>query len=105
MSEHQVAAMCAKQLADAQAAQAALAQENARLLHGLRAAKLVASSQAARVSNSFVSRGEWHKLAEQVQAVIDGPAYVAPSVIFEAALEVRAGTPVGGVTFFGEVQE
>lgn len=62
-----------------------LRAETARLLTGLRAAKLAASSQAARVSNGFVARGEWHNLAEQLQAVIDGPAYVAPDVSYDAA--------------------
>lgn len=74
---------------------AALQNECTRLLMGLRAAKVVASSQAAKVGNGFVARGEWHKLAEQLQAVIEGPAYTAPSVIYEAALEVRAGSPMG----------
>jgi hypothetical protein len=86
MSEHDVAAKCARQVADLQA-------ENERLLTGLRAAKLFAATQAAKVGNGFLARGEWHKLAEQLQAVIDGPDYVPPDVIYEAALEVRAGTP------------
>lgn len=144
MSEHDIAAKCARQVADlqaeiaalrelyadrerdlafeyarAEAAEGALADmqanwlspseaaglqtEHARLLTGLRGAKLAASIQAARVSNGFVVRGEWHRLAEQLQAVIDGPAYVAPDVIYEAALEARAGTP-RGVMLFGEVQ-
>lgn len=68
-----------------------MATENARLLHGLRAAKLAASSQAASLSNSFTARGAWHNLAEQLQAVIDGPAYVAPAVRYDAALAARAG--------------
>ena len=88
MSEHDIAAKCARQVADLQA-------ETTRLLTGLRAAKLTAATQAAKVGNGFIARGEWHQLAEQLQAVIDGPSYVPPDVIYEAALEVRAGTPVG----------
>ena len=105
MSEHDVTAKCTTQLIALQTQVAGLqtllidvTQQRAdlqveidRLLHGLRAAKLAASSQAASLSNSFTARGAWHNLAEQLQAVIDGPAYVAPAVRYDAALAARAG--------------